>query len=236
MSRLTQVPASPRFRISPTGLSPAAAALSRGVRLSFHSALSAGPTTPARRRHRAGLGSCAFARRYSRNHFCFLFLRVLRCFSSPGWRPAWQGGTHGVPGCPIRTSADLWVFAPPRGFSQLVASFVASESQGILHAPFSPFLFPLFGKVAFYRASRYSVPGRASLFRISTEGSCSIALEFFFSLLVFLSFARAALRGASTLCVFAVLTQLPACQCALSRCLFRVVPGRVELPTSTLSV
>ena len=31
-----------------------------------------------------GLGSSAFARRYLRNHFCFLFLRLLRCFSSPG--------------------------------------------------------------------------------------------------------------------------------------------------------
>ena len=32
----------------------------------------------------SGLGSSAFARRYLRNHFCFLFLRLLRCFSSPG--------------------------------------------------------------------------------------------------------------------------------------------------------
>ena len=31
-----------------------------------------------------GLGSSAFARRYSRNRCFFLFLRVLRCFSSPG--------------------------------------------------------------------------------------------------------------------------------------------------------
>ena len=31
-----------------------------------------------------GLGSSAFARRYLRNHGCFLFLRLLRCFSSPG--------------------------------------------------------------------------------------------------------------------------------------------------------
>ena len=30
-----------------------------------------------------GLGFSDFARHYSRNHFCFLFLRVLRCFSSP---------------------------------------------------------------------------------------------------------------------------------------------------------
>ena len=31
-----------------------------------------------------GLGSSAFARRYLRNHCYFLFLRLLRCFSSPG--------------------------------------------------------------------------------------------------------------------------------------------------------
>ena len=39
-------------------------------------------------------------------------------------------------GCPIRISADQGIFAPPRGFSQLVTSFFASESQGIPHAPF----------------------------------------------------------------------------------------------------
>ena len=32
----------------------------------------------------SGLGSFPFARRYLGNHCCFLFLRVLRCFSSPG--------------------------------------------------------------------------------------------------------------------------------------------------------
>ena len=31
-----------------------------------------------------GLGSFPFARRYSENRFFFLFLRLLRCFSSPG--------------------------------------------------------------------------------------------------------------------------------------------------------
>ena len=35
----------------------------------------------------AGLGSSGFARRYFRNHCCFLFLRLLRCFSSPGSLP-----------------------------------------------------------------------------------------------------------------------------------------------------
>ena len=39
---------------------------------------------PGRGLDRPGLGSCAFARHYLRNHCYFLFLRVLRCFSSPG--------------------------------------------------------------------------------------------------------------------------------------------------------
>ena len=34
-----------------------------------------------------GLGLSGFARRYFRNHCCFLFLRLLRCFSSPGSLP-----------------------------------------------------------------------------------------------------------------------------------------------------
>ena len=37
-----------------------------------------------------GLGSSAFARHYLRNHYYFLFLRVLRCFSSLGLPPAKQ--------------------------------------------------------------------------------------------------------------------------------------------------
>ena len=96
---------------------------------------------PGRRLDAAGLGSCAFARHYSRNHFCFLFLRVLRCFSSPGSPPASGRMTRlRASGCPIRTSAGRWAFAPRRGFSQLVTSFFASGSLGILHVPFSPFL------------------------------------------------------------------------------------------------
>ena len=38
-----------------------------------------------------GLGYSAFARHYLRNHYCFLFLRVLRCFSSPGCRLSTPG-------------------------------------------------------------------------------------------------------------------------------------------------
>lgn len=37
-------------------------------------------------RNRTGLGFFPFARHYSGNHYCFLFLRLLRCFSSAGLR------------------------------------------------------------------------------------------------------------------------------------------------------
>ena len=42
-----------------------------------------------------GLGSSDFARHYFRNHFCFLFLRVLRCFSSPGFPSVTYGFSNG---------------------------------------------------------------------------------------------------------------------------------------------
>ena len=43
-------------------------------------------------------------------------------------------------GSPIRKSPDLRLFAPSRGLSQLVTSFVASESQGIPRTLFFDFL------------------------------------------------------------------------------------------------
>ena len=47
----------------------------------------------------SGLGSSAFARRYLQNRVFFLFLRVLRCFSSPGSLPYvmdWRMDDRGV--------------------------------------------------------------------------------------------------------------------------------------------
>ena len=67
----------------------------------------------------------------------FLFLRVLRCFSSPGSPRATKARSRPTRagGCPIRTPAGQWPVAPHRSFSQLPASFLASSSQGIRHAP-----------------------------------------------------------------------------------------------------
>ncbi len=49
-----------------------------------------------------GLGCSRFARRYSGNRGCFLLLRVLRCFSSPGVPSMPYGFRHGY--CPITDS------------------------------------------------------------------------------------------------------------------------------------
>jgi hypothetical protein len=61
--------------------------------------------------HAHGLASSAFARHYSRNHQCFLFLRVLRCFTSPRspHHPIYSGDGNPTSlglGYPIRTPSD----------------------------------------------------------------------------------------------------------------------------------
>ena len=69
--------------VSPTGLSPSLAGLSRTVPL--QSEIINAVRTPECTH--SGLGSFHFARRYFGNRCFFLFLRLLRCFSSPGSLP-----------------------------------------------------------------------------------------------------------------------------------------------------
>ena len=64
----------------------------------------------------------------------------------------WCGRT--APGCPIRISADQCVFATNHGFSQLITSFFASESQGILHMPLFAFFY-LFVRPALAGLARF---------------------------------------------------------------------------------
>ena len=89
---------------------------------------------------RPGLGCSPFARRYSGNRVFFLFLEVLRCFSSPGWPPDPMNSDPDEralprPGFPIRASPDRSLLAAPRGLSQLATPFVASWRQGIHRSP-----------------------------------------------------------------------------------------------------
>ena len=83
-----------------------------------------------------GLPSSAFARHYLRNLSWFLFLALLRCFSSGGsphipMYSVYDDKTFLLPDCSIRKSADQSLLTAPRSLSQLVTSFFGSRCQGI---------------------------------------------------------------------------------------------------------
>ena len=104
------------------------------------------PTTPGWQRCNAythpGLGSSPFARRYSGNRSFFLFLQVLRCFSSLrsllrdyGFITGWQRLSH----CRVSPVGNPWVYArltTHQGLSQPTTSFIASQRPGIHRMPF----------------------------------------------------------------------------------------------------
>ena len=82
---------------------------------------------PQPRYHRSsiGLGYSAFARRYLRNHYCFLLLGVLRCFSSPSSLYVPMYSVHSdkalpLPGFPIRKSPGQSLF---NGSPKLIAVY-----------------------------------------------------------------------------------------------------------------
>ena len=82
VSRVTQVAVAPRVS-SHTGLSPSVVRLSNTLPLKTARVTVTAPTTPnLHQRNRSGLGSSPFARHYWGNHCYFLFLEVLRSFSS----------------------------------------------------------------------------------------------------------------------------------------------------------
>ena len=82
MSRGTLDPAR-SSRLSCTGLSPSLAGFPKTILLGL--LITYAVRTPRCTHH--GLASFHFARRYFGNRFFFLFLRLLRCFSSPGSLP-----------------------------------------------------------------------------------------------------------------------------------------------------
>ena len=100
-------------------------------------------------RNIGGLGSSPFARHYWGNHCLFSFPAGTKMFQFPALASR-IAGCHPfrMTGCPIRKSADQRSFAPTRSLSQLITSFIASESQGFIasesqgirHVPFLAFL------------------------------------------------------------------------------------------------
>ena len=158
---------------------------------------------------------------------------IILIFSSSGYldvsvprvRPPPCGGVTGSlpPGFPIRTSAGRRAFAPHRGFSQLVTSFVASESHR--HPPCALHFFPCILQTgcgsnrrprAFWTISSFSL----DLFLNSISRFDSPPAR-----------ATPARRGGGSL--FSSRSQHVN---DLNSVFSPVVPGRLELPTSTLSV
>ena len=118
--------------LSLTGLSPSLAGLSRTVLLG--SFVTYAVRTPECTH--SGLGSFAFARRYSQNRCFFLFLRLLRCFSSPGSPPYvmdWRMDTCGLrmwvsPFRYLRIMAYLQLPEAFRSLSRLSSALSAKAS------------------------------------------------------------------------------------------------------------
>ena len=84
----------------------------------------------------SGLGSFPFARRYLGNHCCFLFLRVLRCFSSPGSLymamdspySDWSFSSRVSPFRNLRVNEYLLLTAAYRSLSRLSSALSAKAS------------------------------------------------------------------------------------------------------------
>ena len=131
--RATQVPPSPRTPDFAYGAFTPCGRTFQSVRLSPSVSLSGGPTTPAAPK-RLRFGLLRVRSPLLAQSLLFSLPPGTEMFQFPGFAPRTARYPERV-GCPIRTSAGQRVFAPRRGFSQLIASFFASESQGILHVP-----------------------------------------------------------------------------------------------------
>ena len=125
----------------------------------FWRIIRSGPTTPRAQRlqawHAHGLGSFHFARRYFGNHYCFLFLELLRCFSSLRSPPYPMDSGTDIPtlpgmGFPIQKSPDQSLLG---GSPKLIAAFhVFHRLLAPRHPPFAlnslATIKPAFGKNA----------------------------------------------------------------------------------------
>ena len=118
--------------LSLTGLSPSPAGLPRAILLAL--SVTFAVRTPGRTR--PGLGSSHFARRYFENRSFFLFLRLLRCFSSPGSLPYTMDSCMGDGGFlrrvspfrHLRLSGYLRLPAAFRSLSRLSSALSAKAS------------------------------------------------------------------------------------------------------------
>jgi hypothetical protein len=140
-------------RVSPTGVSPSMPTLSTRLRLLKRFLTpcrisSSGWTVPLPRLRNAcrlsrvsGLACSPFAHHYSGNRGCFLFLWVLRCFTSPRYLHlpyVFRQGRWAITPNQVSPFGNprIKVWLPtPRGLSQVPTSFIGSWCQGIHRVP-----------------------------------------------------------------------------------------------------
>ena len=104
------------------------------------------------RRKRRSLGCFPFARHYLGNHGCFIFLRVLRCFTSPGFAsPAYEFN---------RRSSPMTVTGLPH-----------SEIHGSMRACRSPWLIAAYHVLHRLQMPRHSPCALSSLTKIWSHTS-----------------------------------------------------------------
>ena len=125
------------FLVSTTGLLPSMAELSNSLHLRYCIHVVC-PQPQRSKLHWFGLFRVRSPLLTESNFF--LFLQVLRCFSSPGCPPGPYVFGVGISvllrmGSPIRRPPGRRMCAPRRGLSQLAASFIGSLCQGIRRAP-----------------------------------------------------------------------------------------------------
>ena len=183
-----------------------------------------------------GLGSCAFARHYLRNHYYFLFLRVLRCFSSPRSPHLFNECGDGIApaGFPHSDICGSQGICPsPQLFAACRVLRRLREPQA---SPVRPYLLSLFS-FAFLNLIHRCFFSLSLMSRCGTIMFCTTQKSRGHGI----DDARFSLRFLSSvnllyLCFkVANLIRVPIMS-MISQCLFLVVPGRLELPTSTLSV
>ena len=164
-----------------------------------------------------------------------------------------QDGWHSfrMPGCPIRKSSDQRLFAPSRSLSQLITSFIASESQGIRHAPLLTFFQTFYSHTGIDLGNCF----RLSILHTRTRTVWYILLALTFNF----TFCTSCQRSFALNCQSSFDNRQSEAEWRItdsnrwpSACKAdalaswanppkfslrdSVVPGRVELPTSTLSV
>ena len=137
----TQVPAGLTPMVPRTGLSPSAVPLSFGFRYHLRLGSAAGPTTPGGASPPPRFGLLRFRSPLLAESLLFSLPAGTEMFQFPAFAFLTECQAFYLTGCPIRTSLDQGLFAPPQGFSQLITSFFASESLGIHRLPFLTFFF-----------------------------------------------------------------------------------------------